>query len=804
MTLIRTAIKSTVYSFLMLFVILASLIIFFLTTTPGFYVAISAANYLLPGKLTLTGIHGQLMDQMTLETLTYTSPEFELTMNHAALHWHLQDLLHQRLTIKTLTADRVNLTLQNHHNDKPIEFPNIPVDIKVRQLLIKTLTITTSAMRHHLTALELRARLTPKQWDIGALTFTSQGHSIHFNGSAETIMPYSINAELQIHPLKKMNSCQWDANLTATGNIHHYQWHGVMKAPALLTLKGSFEEGGLLKTSANWSKFDLPINDNQHITLEKGQLSVNGTQKTISMAMNTVMTAPLITNLTMNAAFNEQQQRVDATVQLGPNQLKLTGGKAIPWTLSAQLPEPALLHPALKGLKTSIQANATLLNTDQGQLKLTVNKGSYELPNKAELAFLGGELNASLTPKGLNVESNFTIEPNKKIQLTLLLPRKNNKWQIKGALTANENTLSIDGMGDFSPIVKGAINLNSTNFLLLNSTEYLITMTPKLTVEFAPSLLKLRGNILIPKAEIKPQTFTDTINLTDDVVFVSEKKEFNPLNIDTDIVIQMGTDVHLSVKGLQGLLGGAIRLQQLPKGPLTATGQLDVRDGQYKAYGQDLIIDQGQLLFTGGVIDNPAIQVRAIRQFNNASNSFSGSNQLFDFNPTNIKSVDFASKTTVGIEVVGRLNSPKVQLFSIPSNLSQADILSLLLLGKPADQASKSGGQLLLTAVSALNLNSGGSGMQLLSQLKQKLGIDFNLENNAQYNQKNNQSSDNTAFVVGKALSKRLYLSYNMGLTQTDSNVLTLKYLLNKFFSLQVNASMNSSGIDLLYTHQKE
>ena len=149
----------------------------------------------------------------------------------------------------------------------------------------------------------------------------------------------------------------------------------------------------------------------------------------------------------------------------------------------------------------------------------------------------------------------------------------------------------------------------------------------------------------------------------------------------------------------------------------------------------------------------------------------------------------------------GRLNAHKIKLFSIPANLSQSDILSMLLLGKPASQASQSGGQLLLAAISSMNLDSGTKGLQLLSQLKQTLGVDFNVQNNTRYNQPTTQAGGNTAFVVSKSLTKRLFLSYNIGLLQNDSNVFTLKYLLNKFFSIQVNTSDSGSGLDLLYTH---
>ena len=64
-----------------------------------------------------------------------------------------------------------------------------------------------------------------------------------------------------------------------------------------------------------------------------------------------------------------------------------------------------------------------------------------------------------------------------------------------------------------------------------------------------------------------------------------------------------------------------------------------------------------------------------------------------------------------------------------------------------------------------------------------------------------NKTVGDTAFVVGKALSKRLYLSYSIGILQENSNVLILKYLLNKYFSVQVTASTIENGVDLLYTH---
>ncbi len=99
-----------------------------------------------------------------------------------------------------------------------------------------------------------------------------------------------------------------------------------------------------------------------------------------------------------------------------------------------------------------------------------------------------------------------------------------------------------------------------------------------------------------------------------------------------------------------------------------------------------------------------------------------------------------------------------------------------------------------------MNLGTGTNGTQLLEQLKQKLGFDFNVQTTTNFNQQTNKISESTGVVVGKSLSERIYLSYNVGLSQTDPNVLTLKYILNKFLSIQVSSSDSGNGVDVLYT----
>lgn len=640
------------------------------------------------------------------------------------------------------------------------------------------------------------------------------------------------------------------------GNLHAESTHSQELHPTLKDLKFDTQFAGdsllglVLDTHLNARYFDNPLLANinyqqQHlkgrVSLGSNQLEINGTlpyrwqaKATIpkpailypSLAgLDTLITADLTLSNAMkgkaNLLIKPGQYQLE---EENTSRLKFAGGQ-----LHASLtPEDLVLNGLLtidkdKSLTLAfklphLQLQKGLANQDiQGGLRFDVNSLNFLQSFSPEISKPEGQLSAILQTKGTIakpiVEGNITL---KKGQVSLTnwgldfhniqfeMQSRNKEWQAHGSLASNNDTLALEGQGIFAPQITGLIHLDGNNFTLLNTPEYLVHISPKLLVEFNPTAVTVKGTIVIPKAQIKPQSFTNSVSLSEDVVFEGNERPVNPLHVNTDVRLEMGDDVSLDVKGLKGFLTGAIRIHQLPQEPLNATGELNVKDGKYQAYGQDLAIEQGQLLFTGGSVLNPGIRVRAVRQFKNATNSFAGSNQLLDFNNANLQTLDFGTKTTVGIDVTGRLTAPKVELFSIPSTLSQADILSMLLLGRPARQANKAGGQLLLAAISSMNLGSGANGTQLVEQLKQTLGVDVGMETTPKFDEKSNQITDQTSVVVGKSLSKRLYVSYNYGLAKTDSNVVTLTYLLNKFFSVQVNSSLAGSGIDLLYTHRKE
>ena len=179
-----------------------------------------------------------------------------------------------------------------------------------------------------------------------------------------------------------------------------------------------------------------------------------------------------------------------------------------------------------------------------------------------------------------------------------------------------------------------------------------------------------------------------------------------------------------------------------------ATGALDV-DGRYRAYGQNLDITRGRLLWSNDPVNNPLLDVRAERE---------------------------VGDVTAGINVTGRANRPQAEVWSDPAS-SQTDALAYLTLGRPL--SGLDGNEERQVSAASAALTAGGS--VLASQLGAKIGLD-----DAGVMQ--SRALGGSVLGVGKYLSPRLYVGYGVSLLGTGQ-VLMLKYLLRKGFDIQIESS---------------
>ncbi|HAU1150542.1 TPA: DUF490 domain-containing protein [Legionella pneumophila] len=827
-------IRKGFYYCLITAICLISVIIFLISTTPGLYAVIKLTYFYLPGTLKIHHLKGRLLDQFSIGEMEYQDQDTTIKIFNLAVNWHLSSLLHKKLPVDNMSASMIEI----NQKTPILTLKKIKLSGYLNQQLIKLNTLQFNYSNQSITGqLDIsssfphvfsgKIRLNPHSTDnnmlSGSLNIGGNWNQMQWGGEFEGPGKITIHGSLQelkqIKQVIKWRDLHWQDNkdhdlrspqgrMEVLGTIPNFtidlksklsvdqlknwQMNASIKGklPWQWNIDATFSQplDFSSKLDGLYTKFSLKMetqNDNHadflitiapgHYQMTENNLmpsiqfiggSVKGSLSQKQFSGQGVLFLDSYKKVNFNFKFPEfnvyqniAQQTIDAKLSILFNSLDFL-----------QNVSPYLMNPKGQFL-ASIHAKGTL-NKPIIESKFTLNKGSVNIPT----------LGLNITDMGLAVFS------------------KKEGWEATGSIHSSEKKLILKGQGSFNKELGGTVSIEGSNFPIADTKEFQVNISPQLQVRFTPSLCQITGTIQIPNAHIKPQTFTNSLVATDDIVFTGKNTQpIAPLfNTNMSVRVEMGEEVELTFKGLHAYLAGMVTINQLSQGPITANGELTVKKGEYKAYGQDLSIEQGQLIFTGGRIDNPGINLKASKNISNSFGNLSGSSELFNFN--NYNNINVGNNFNVGVEVTGRLQSPKIQLFSNSPTLSQADILSFLVTGRPANQADKAKGQLLLTAISSMNLGTGTNGTQLLEQLKQKLGFDFNVQTTTNFNQQTNKISESTGVVVGKSLSDRIYLSYNVGLSQTDPNVLTLKYILNKFLSIQVSSSDSGNGVDILYT----
>ncbi|MFN4116536.1 MAG: translocation/assembly module TamB domain-containing protein, partial [Inhella sp.] len=203
-------------------------------------------------------------------------------------------------------------------------------------------------------------------------------------------------------------------------------------------------------------------------------------------------------------------------------------------------------------------------------------------------------------------------------------------------------------------------------------------------------------------------------------------------------------------------LTGQLRLQDQGQG-LRATGLIESQGGRYKAYGQTLDLESGEIRFNGS-LDNPRLDLLAIKP-------------------------DIEHR--VGVSVTGSAQSPRVRLYAEPE-LPDNDKLAWLLLGR--DPAEVEGRDTAILQRAALALLSGESGGPA-SDLMDKLGLtEFSIS-----------QGDDAATVLrlGAQLSRRWSVGYERSLNAATGSW-QLVYRLGQRFRLRAQSGLDSA-VDLLW-----
>lgn len=327
----------------------------------------------------------------------------------------------------------------------------------------------------------------------------------------------------------------------------------------------------------------------------------------------------------------------------------------------------------------------------------------------------------------------------------------------------------MDGYIAWTPILKGHLNIVGEELEFDYQSMIKANVSPNLNIIFEPDNLEVKGEVTIPYARVKVRELPkDTISPSKDVILVEKQAEQNASNqrLALNVVLKVdpgrSNNVKLDAFGLTTDLRGELRLQN-NKTDIFGSGEVQLVNGRYRAYGQNLVIREGDILFTSS-LDRPFLNIEAIRDPNLTSDG-----------------------VIAGLRVEGVAQSPNFSVFSEPV-MEQQQILSYMLTGRGMGESSgDSQDTILANALLSLGL---GQSENLISKVGNKLGFeDVVLDTTGQ--------GEATQLSLTGTILPGVQLRYGVGVFDSISEVAIRYELIPQLYIEAISGVSNA--IDIYY-----
>lgn len=346
--------------------------------------------------------------------------------------------------------------------------------------------------------------------------------------------------------------------------------------------------------------------------------------------------------------------------------------------------------------------------------------------------------NADIVATGMQASNN---------QLGLTLSQEGGLL-LTGYSESGEGQLEMQGALIIKDSAKGELavdaKITGKKYQLANTPELKFVASPMITAELAAQTLTIRGEVTVDSGYIEliiPES--GAITPSGDVVIIDDQTSSEPatiLNRDIIITLRVPNPVALEGQGFKGSATGELKVTERSGQAPRASGEL-LLAGQYQAYGQDLVIRRGKLIYVDSPLDDPGVDLEAIRTVN---------------------------QQIAGVRVSGLASNPRIEIFAEPA-LSETEALSYLVLGRGLDGNSEEDANRMRSL--AISLGLAGSG-KLLKKYKDRIGVD-------ELSIQTGSNSNDASLLVGRQLSSKLYVSTQIGLFEPVTKFF-LRYTLNR------------------------
>ena len=235
-------------------------------------------------------------------------------------------------------------------------------------------------------------------------------------------------------------------------------------------------------------------------------------------------------------------------------------------------------------------------------------------------------------------------------------------------------------------------------------------------------------------------------------------------NASLDVMLRVPGNVWIRHADLVSELSGNVRATKKPERDIDLTGRIDVVRGWFNFQGRRLQLARGAIQFTGGDKINPALDV--VAQY-----------RLPEYQ--------------VDVVIGGTTEKPSLTLTSTP-RLEQADILALLLFGRPINTLNRNEQGSLQQ--SAMNITSGYVAGRIAKSVSGALGLDSLSVDIGEMD----FSGGKVGF--GRYVGGKTYVSASQQVSGEHGRELSMEYQIAPDWKLgTTTTSTGSNGIDIIW-----
>ena len=462
----------------------------------------------------------------------------------------------------------------------------------------------------------------------------------------------------------------------------------------------------------------------------------------------------------VNAKLNLQIPDFDAFSVLIPQVESLAGHLESDIDVSGTLDNPVLKGQVLIA-ETAVKSSSSPVQVSDLNAQIKIDQ------NKADISgFFFTNNQKTPKKKSKTFVDKLVAIKDSAIKNTISIPQRIANIKSEDDKEQKSNgRVDISGLLNWAEDFKADVHLEADQMLIQDYAQIELYVSPNIDLIYDQSI-SVDGVINIDKGKITVKELPEgAVSVSSDVIVVDaeETTDSADLPMKLNIKVSMGDKLRIQALGLDSIINGDLLVRKELTKELTVNGELSFSEGSYRAFSQELVLQNSRVIFQG-LADSPYLNIEAIRD------------------PS-----DIDDNVTAGVRVTGTPDEIQLTIFSDPS-MSQQNALSYITRGYSIESASGDDSTSQLAAI-LIDLGAGQTD-GVMNNIGESVGIkDLSLASSG-------QGSEQSVGLKG-TIAPGVEVSYGVGVFDSFT-IFAIRYELFKQFYIEASSGL-SQAVDAYY-----